>query len=107
MKTFIGAISILFGVLFVSVTINSFEKLGNIMLTLYGITLCALGAIILSNRKITNGRIYTRVIGLGITMNLFGIAFLLKPGDAGSIFGMLLIVLGSLFSIVDYLWTKG
>lgn len=107
MKTFIAIISILFGALFLSVTIDSFEKTGNIMLTLYGITLCVLGAIILSNRRITKGRIYTKVLGIGIAMILFGIAFVLKPGDAGSSFGILIIVIGSLFSIVDYLWTKG
>lgn len=105
MKTFIAVISILFGALFISVTIDSFEKSGNIMLTLYGIILCVLGALILSNRGIVSGRIYTRIIGIGITMILFGIAFILKPGDEGSSFGILLIVIGSLFSIVDYLET--
>lgn len=107
MKTFIAIISILFGALFISITINQFGKVGNILLTLYGVALCVLGAIVLSNRGIAKGRIYTRVIGIGIAMILFGIAFVLKPGDAGSSFGILIIVIGSLFSMVDYLWTKG
>ncbi|QUG43022.1 hypothetical protein KD050_07235 [Psychrobacillus sp. INOP01] len=106
MKTFIAIISILFGALFINITINQFEKAGNILLTLYGITLCVLRAIVLSNRGIANGRIYTKVLGIGIAMILFGIAFVLKPGDTGSSFGILIIVIGSLFSIVDYLWTK-
>lgn len=106
MKTFIAVLSILFGALFINLTIDQFEKVGNIMLTLYGITLCVLGAIVLSNRGITNGRIHTRIVGIGIAMILFGIAFVLKPGDAESSFGMILIVLGSLFSIVDYLESR-
>jgi len=76
-------------------------------LTLYGITLCALGAIVLSNRGTTNGRIYTRIMGIGIAMIFFGIVFILKPGDAGSCFGMTIIFLGLLFLVVDYLETKG
>lgn len=59
MRTIIGILSILFGALFINITINQFEKIGNIMLTFYGITLCVLGANVLSNRKITNGKIYT------------------------------------------------
>ena len=103
MRTIIGILSILFGALFISITINQFEKIGNIMLTFYGITLCVLGANVLSNRKITNGKTYTRVIGIGIAMILFGVAFVLKPGEAGSSFGMTIIILGLLFSLVDYL----
>ena len=104
MKTLIA---ILFGVFFMNLTIYSFEKFGNIMLTFYGLTLCILGAIILSNRGITNGKIYTRILGIGISMILFGVLFILKPGDAGNNFGMLLIFLGSLFSVVDYVEIKG
>ena len=103
MKTLIGILSILFGALFINMTINQFEKTGNIMLTFYGITLCVLGANVFSNRKITNGKVYTRVIGIGIVMILFGVAFVLKPGEAGSSFGMTIIILGLLFSLVDYL----
>lgn len=106
MKTFIAALSILFGAFFINLTINQFGKTGNIMLTLYGTTLCALGAIVLSNRGISNGRIYTRIVGIGIAMVIFGIAFVLKPGDEGSSFGMSLIVLGTLFSLIDYLERK-
>ncbi|MEI4771478.1 hypothetical protein WAX74_17770 [Psychrobacillus sp. FJAT-51614] len=100
MRIFIGVITIIFGVFFVSLSINSFGKIGNIILHLYGIALCILSALVLSNKK--DGRIHTRFLGIAIAMIFFGIAFILNPGSGARIFGFITIIMGAIFYIIDY-----
>ncbi|MDF2065576.1 MULTISPECIES: hypothetical protein [Bacillaceae] len=102
MRIFIGVITIIFGVFFVSLSIDSFGKIGNVILHLYGIVLCILSALVLSNKKTKDGKIHIRFLGIAIAMTFFGIAFILNPGSGARSFGFFTIIMGAVFYIIDY-----
>lgn len=101
MALFLGFLSMLFGALFVSLTVNGLGSIGNSFLTIYGVGLFMLGALVLGSRKTKRVRKPINIKGTGISLAVLGLTLLF-----GSYFqkDISLVYLGSILLIIGVIF---
>lgn len=107
MRITVGILSILFGAILTSTTINSHSMIENIIFHAYGVVFILLGIKLIEHRKNKKGKIYARPMGVAIVMSIFGIGMILKPiltSSSGLIgLGIFYLIVGLILALVDYL----
>ena len=99
MALLLGVLSMLFGSLFISLTVNELGSIGNSFLTIYGMGLIVLGALVLSLRKrkavnIKRQGVFLVTLGFIVIVGSFFKEYiaLVYMGSILIVFGMLLML---------------
>ncbi|WP_298470136.1 hypothetical protein [Psychrobacillus sp. FSL K6-4046] len=103
MALFLGLLSMLFGSLFMSLTVDELGSIGNLFLLIYGIGLFLLGALVLGSRKKKRVRKPMNIKRTGISLAVLGLILLFGSYIQKNIplvyLGSILLIAGVIFML--------